>query len=91
MRVTFLDVCLSEEARAIALLDICSTFTTYESFYSSKVNVTYILLCKGAWKIILTINSRYCELQNLYSNSWRNHPAILQLMIGLKRVLKAQT
>ena len=56
---------LSEEARAIALLDICSTFTTYESLYSSKVNVTYILLCKGAWKIILTIDSRYCELQNL--------------------------
>ena len=69
MRVTFLTYSLSEEARAIALLDIviCSTFTTYESLYSSKVNVTYIFLCKGAWKIILTIDNRYCELQNLYT------------------------
>ena len=79
-----------EEARAIALLNICSAFTTYKSFYLSKVNVTYMLLCEGAWKIIFTIKSGYCELQYL-RNSRRNRPAILQLMKGLKRILKTQT
>ena len=82
----FLTYSFSEEARAIALLNICSTFTTYKSLYLSKVNVTYILLCEGPWKIIFTIDSRY-----YLRNSRRNRPAILQLMKGFKRILKAQT
>ena len=32
----------SVEARAIALLDICSTLRTCENFYLPKGNVTYI-------------------------------------------------
>ena len=70
----------------IVLRDICSSFRTCESLYLPKVNVMYIQLCKEAWKIIFTIDSISQTVVLI-----RNRPAILLLMEGLKRVLKAQT
>ena len=52
-----------------------------KAFIHQKLMLRTYMLCKGAWKIILTIDSRYCELQNL-CNSRQNRPAILQLMIA---------